>query len=157
MTAVIDYQQAYSPQDDIAARIPDASTLKSWADTVLNALNINEKEITVRFVDENESHALNHQYRGKDKPTNVLSFPFECPPGVILNLLGDLVICAPIIEKEAGEQNKTVNNHYAHMVVHGILHLLGYDHIEDDEADEMEALEIKLLAQLSIDDPYQEL
>lgn len=157
MTTVIDFQQAYAPQNDIAARIPEEATLNIWADTVLNALDTGEKEITIRFVDEDESQELNHQYRGKDKPTNVLSFPFECPPGVPLNLLGDLVICAPVIEKEADEQNKAVNDHYAHMVVHGILHLLGYDHIEDDEAEEMEALEIKLLAQLSIDDPYQEL
>jgi len=157
VTAIIDLQQAYTPQDAIAARIPDESLLTTWADAVLAALGTEEKEITVRFVDEEESHELNHQYRGKDKPTNVLSFPFECPPGVPLNLLGDLVICAPVIEKEASEQNKAVNHHYAHMVVHGILHLLGYDHIEDDEAEEMEALEIKILAQLSIDDPYQEL
>lgn len=103
-----------------------------------------------------ESQSLNSQYRGKDKPTNVLSFPFEVPDGIELDLLGDLIICADVVEKEAQEQDKPLLHHWAHMVIHGTLHLLGYDHISDDEAEEMEALEIKLLAHLSIPDPYQE-
>ena len=112
-------------------------------------------EITIRLVDSDESQQLNNQYRGKDKPTNVLSFPFEVPTGIELDLLGDLVICAPVIAAEAIEQNKSENAHWAHMVIHGCLHLLGYDHINDQEAEEMEALEIALLAKLNIADPYQ--
>jgi probable rRNA maturation factor len=97
--------------------------------------------VTVRLVDEAESRELNHTYRGKDKPTNVLSFPFEAPPGLELPLLGDLVICRQVVEAEAVEQGKPLMAHWAHMVVHGSLHLLGYDHIEDEEAEEMEQLE----------------
>ncbi|MFA0280105.1 rRNA maturation RNase YbeY, partial [Vibrio sp. 10N.222.55.F8] len=82
-------------------------------------------ELTVRIVDTQESHQLNHEYRGKDKPTNVLSFPFEAPPGIELDLLGDLIICRQVVEKEAEEQNKPLLAHWAHMVVHGSLHLLG--------------------------------
>ncbi|MEQ5808309.1 rRNA maturation RNase YbeY [Alteromonas sp. NFXS44] len=157
MTAVIDFQQAYAPEDSVSAHIPTEVQLSLWANSIFSQLDISDKELTIRFVDEEESQALNRDYRGKDKPTNVLSFPFECPPGVPLNLLGDLVICAPVISREAQEQHKPVANHYAHMVVHGILHLIGYDHIDDDEAEEMESLEIEILAQLSIDDPYRDL
>ena len=156
MTALIDIQMAFDGDDDIAADIPSPEDLQRWADTVFAYLALNDQEFTVRFVDRTESRSLNHQYRGKDKPTNVLSFPFESPPGIELPLLGDLVICAPVISEEAQEQNKTVRNHYAHMVVHGILHLLGYDHIDEAEAQQMEALEIRVLAELGIDDPYQD-
>ena len=123
---------------------------------MLSHLHIGDKEITVRFVNNDESQQLNNDYRGKDKPTNVLSFPFECPPEVPLDLLGDLVICVPVIAREAEEQQKPIAHHYAHMIVHGTLHLLGYDHIEDAEAEEMEGLEIAILAKLAIDDPYQD-
>ena len=156
MTALIDIQMAFDGDDDIAADIPSLEDLQRWADTVFAYLALNDQEFTVRFVDRTESRSLNHQYRGKDKPTNVLSFPFESPPGIELPLLGDLVICAPVISEEAQEQNKTVRNHYAHMIVHGILHLLGYDHIDEAEAQQMEALEIRVLAELGIDDPYQD-
>jgi probable rRNA maturation factor len=91
-----------------------------------------------------------------DKPTNVLSFPFESPPEVKLDLLGDLVICAEVVEQEAQQQNKNLMHHWAHMIVHGTLHLLGYDHVEDSDAQQMEALEITILAKLAIDDPYQD-
>lgn len=111
-------------------------------------------ELTIRVVDNDESRDLNHTYRGKDKPTNVLSFPFDGPEDVPLALLGDLVICAPVVAQESQEQNKPLLAHWAHMVVHGTLHLLGFDHIEDDEAAEMEALEVRILAQLGIADPY---
>lgn len=157
MTAFIDYQLAIEPASDDAGNLPQESEFTPWANAVLARLELEEKEITIRLVDNDESQALNSQYRHKDKPTNVLSFPFECPPGIELPLLGDLVICAPVIAQEASEQHKSLHNHYAHMTVHGILHLLGYDHIEDDEAEIMEALEIEILSQLGIDDPYQEL
>lgn len=120
-----------------------------------------ESQVTVRIVGIEESAELNHTYRGKDGPTNVLSFPFEAPPGIDIHLLGDiplgdLVICAPIVEKEAQEQAKETIAHWAHMVVHGVLHLQGYDHIEDEEALVMEGLETKILMELDYPDPYTE-
>ena len=156
MTAIIDLQLAYQGDADVEAAIPAISTLQEWANRVFGILDLYDQEFTARFVGIEESQALNLQFRGKDKPTNVLSFPFESPPGIEMPLLGDSVICAPVISQEAAEQNKPVAFHYAHMLVHGILHLLGYDHIEDTQADEMEALEIRILAELGIDDPYQD-
>lgn len=155
MNAIIDVQQAYEGDEAILSAIPSPSQLELWANTVLTFEGLNEQEVTIRFTDEVESQSLNSEYRGKDKPTNVLSFPFEAPPGIEINLLGDLVICAPVISREATEQNKAVVHHYAHMTVHGLLHLMGYDHIEDTEAEEMESKEVEILAQLGIDDPYQ--
>lgn len=160
MSAIIDYQQAYqgnNTEQDIAISnaIPPINLVQTWANAVLKSEATGEQEITVRFTDEQESQALNSEYRGKDKPTNVLSFPFEAPPGMSMNLLGDLVICAPVILQEAQEQNKNPTHHYAHMIVHGILHLLGYDHINNQDAEIMEAKEIRILATLGIDDPYQ--
>lgn len=114
-----------------------------------------DSEVTLRLVDEDESRELNHQYRGKDKPTNVLSFPFEAPAGITVPLAGDLVICAPVVAREAIEQNKTPEEHWAHMVIHGMLHLQGHDHIEDADAEVMEALEIRLLADLGYNNPYE--
>ena len=136
--------------------IPEAECFQTWIDCVMAEQNMDVQEITIRVVDEQESRELNHQYRDKDKPTNVLSFPFEAPPGVEMNLLGDLVVCAQVVEKEAIEQNKPLSHHWAHMIVHGALHLLGFDHIDDNDAQEMEGLEIALLAKLGIDDPYQD-
>ncbi|MCB5161367.1 rRNA maturation RNase YbeY [Marinomonas algarum] len=133
--------------------LPSEEDFRRWAETALQHSE-EEFEVTIRIVDEEESHALNHEYRGKDKSTNVLSFPFEAPPGLELPLLGDLVICHQVVSREAKEQNKPLSHHWAHMTIHGILHLCGYDHITDDEADEMEALETELLASLSILDPY---
>ncbi|MBB3143467.1 rRNA maturation RNase YbeY [Halomonas organivorans] len=148
--AVVDRQVALDAQG-----LPDQAELETWVQAVL-ALHPDEPrgELTVRFVDSAESQALNRDYRDRDKPTNVLSFPFECPPGVPLPLLGDLVICHSVVIAEARAQDKTVGDHYAHMVVHGTLHLLGHDHIEDDEAEAMEALERDILAGLGIADPY---
>lgn len=113
-----------------------------------------ETEITIRIVDEAESHELNLTYRGKDKPTNVLSFPFEAPEGIEMPLLGDLVICRQVMEKEAKEQGISEESHWAHLSVHGTLHLLGYDHIEEDEAVEMETLETDIMIALGYGDPY---
>lgn len=133
--------------------LPAESDFQQWLEAVLPQFQ-EESEVTIRIVDEAESHELNMTYRGKDKSTNVLSFPFEAPPGMELPLLGDLVICRQVVEQEAREQNKALNAHWAHMVVHGSLHLLGYDHIVDEEAEEMEAIEIEIMQSLGHPDPY---
>lgn len=146
---IIDLQIASENQENL----PTFEQFTQWATHAVRAETL-EPEITVRIVDETESHHLNLTYRGKDRPTNVLSFPFECPQEVALPLLGDLVICRQVVEREAGEQGKPLLAHWAHMVVHGSLHLLGYDHIEDEEANEMEALETKIMTELGFADPY---
>lgn len=138
---------------DNAEGLPSEALFQRWLDQVLPKFQA-ESEVTIRLVDEAESHDLNLTYRGKDKPTNVLSFPFEAPPEIELPLLGDLIICRQVVEQEAIEQQKSDEEHWAHMVIHGCLHLLGYDHIEDDEAEEMEALETEILAELGYADPY---
>jgi probable rRNA maturation factor len=136
-------------------RCPSPSQLKLWVESALKSNSKHEElELTIRIVDENESRVLNKQYRNKDKPTNVLSFQFEAPAQIDLNLLGDLVICAPIVSNEAKDQTKQEISHWAHMVVHGTLHLQGYDHIDDDEAEAMEALEIETLTTLGFPNPY---
>ncbi|MGS2744092.1 rRNA maturation RNase YbeY [Halomonas sp. LS-001] len=149
-TAVVDYQVAtQEPQ------LPSPEELERWVNVVFeHHADASGHELTIRVVDADESQALNRDYRGKDKPTNVLSFPFEAPPGIDLPLLGDLVICHAVVAKEAQQQHKPLIQHYAHMVIHGTLHLLGYDHIEDEEAEAMEQLERTLLAELDIPDPY---
>jgi probable rRNA maturation factor len=136
-----------------AGNLPSTAKFQLWVDTALLPYQ-KDFELTIRLVETQESQALNLQYRGKDKSTNVLSFPFEVPEEIELDLLGDLVICADVVSEEAKEQHKDLHNHWAHMVIHGCLHLLGYDHIDDCEATEMEALETKLLNELSISDPY---
>ncbi|WP_448550337.1 rRNA maturation RNase YbeY [Thalassotalea fusca] len=136
------------------SQLPTNEQLQSWVESVLCRYE-RSFELTIRIVDEDESQALNHQYRGKDKPTNVLSFPFEVPDGIELDLLGDIVICANVVEQEAKQQNKALLDHWAHMVIHGCLHLLGYDHIEPEEAEEMEAIEITVLSKLNINNPYE--
>ena len=133
--------------------LPSESDFQRWVDAALTQ-QLDEGEVCIRIVCAEESQTLNHEYRGKDKPTNVLSFPFEVPEGIPLTLLGDLVICAEIVAREAQEQNKPLMHHWAHMVVHGCLHLIGFDHIKDDEAQAMENLERKILATLDIPDPY---
>ena len=133
--------------------LPTEQDIQLWLDKTIPQFQENA-ELTVRIVDIEESHQLNHDYRGKDKPTNVLSFPFEAPPGMELDLLGDLIICRQVVEKEAEEQSKPLLAHWAHMVVHGSLHLLGYDHIEDDEAEEMESLETEIMQTMGFEDPY---
>ena len=133
--------------------LPTEEQIVQWATAAVQPEG-DVVEMTVRIVDEAESHELNLTYRGKDRSTNVLSFPFECPDEVELPLLGDLVICRQVVEREAAEQEKSLMAHWAHMVVHGSLHLLGYDHIEDDEAEEMESLETQIMQGLGFDDPY---
>lgn len=135
-----------------AADLPDDNSFKLWAGLALQ--DRPGHELTIRLVDEEESQTLNREYRHKDYPTNVLSFPADLPPELNIPLLGDLVICAPVVAREAREQEKPLQAHWAHMVIHGCLHLTGHDHMEDAEADEMESLERQLLAQLGIADPY---
>lgn len=132
--------------------LPDESQLEHWAAAALRGRQ--EAELTLRLVDEAESRQLNARYRGKDAATNVLSFPAELPSDMDLPLLGDIVICAPLVGREADEQNKPVNAHWAHLVIHGILHLLGHDHQEEAEAEKMEAIETELLFSLGFPDPY---
>ncbi|MCV6625850.1 MAG: rRNA maturation RNase YbeY [Cellvibrionaceae bacterium] len=133
--------------------VPSQAQFEAWLQAALKDHRA-EAEVSIRLVDSAESQALNLQYRGKDKPTNVLSFPADLPPELALPLLGDLVICVPVMLAEAAEQGKTELAHWAHLCIHGCLHLLGYDHIEETEAEAMEALETELLAQLGYPDPY---
>lgn len=137
--------------------LPSSVSFRKWVAAALKG-RIREADLAVRVVDEKEGCSLNHHYRGKDYATNVLSFPAEMPQGlpkgVKMPLLGDLVICAPVVAREAAEQGKSLSAHYAHLTVHGTLHLLGWDHEDDKEADAMEQLEREILAELGIDDPY---
>ncbi len=138
-------------------RPPPSSAIEQWATAaVTGAISEHKKaaELTIRIVDTVEITQLNHQYRGKDLPTNVLSFPADLPDYIDLPLLGDLVICASVVETQAQQQNKTSQAHWAHMVIHGTLHLLGYDHINDDDASIMEQLEIDILSSLNFANPY---
>ncbi len=140
---------------------PNESDIHTWLTSVLNAQDILKAEISISIVSQEEMTALNHQYRNKNKVTNILSFPFEAPPGLpkeaqMANFLGDLVICSDQLALEAETQRKMLEHHWCHILIHGILHLLGYDHISEKEALEMESLEIALLAALNIDNPYLE-
>ncbi len=149
MKLILDLQIACDNEDNL----PLLQDMQAWLEVATHG-HREEAEITVRIVDIAESHRLNLEYRGMDKPTNVLSFPFEAPPGIELPLLGDLVICKQVVEAEAKQQDKSLTAHWAHMLVHGSLHLLGYDHMNDQEATEMESLETKLMNQLGFPDPY---
>ena len=135
--------------------LPEDERFCSWVETALAQWS-EPVELVIRLVDETESRQLNRTYRGKDRPTNVLSFPFEAPPEVPVPLLGDLVICAPVVAREAREQGKALQAHWAHMVIHGLLHLLGYDHETEEEAQSMESRERELLARLHFPDPYDD-
>ncbi len=140
---------------DDGIEIPTLAEITAWAQAALDGADYKEdSEITVRFVSPEEIHELNHEYRGMDKATNILSFPFECPPEVKLPLLGDLVICSQVLQQEAQAQSKSLKEHCAHLIVHGCLHLLGYDHIEEDEAVQMETLESRIVMGLGYADPY---
>ncbi len=135
--------------------VPAPASFKRWAEAACRG-RIKRADIAIRVVDEREGRRLNHHYRGKDYATNVLSFPAELPEGVTLPLLGDLVICAPVVVREAAEQGKPLNAHYAHLTVHGVLHLLGLDHEDEREAEAMEAIERAILAELGHADPYSD-
>lgn len=136
------------------ASVPFGNEIESWVRCVTSALGL-EGDVCVRVVDEQESRALNARYRAKDEPTNVLSFPADLPPGVEAAVLGDLAICAPVVQREAEMQGKDVKAHWAHMVVHGLLHLAGYDHETPVDAEAMETKEVELLREIGFPDPYQ--
>lgn len=152
MTLLIDTQnpEGYST-------IPGEPDLLHWAQAAWQSSG--EAGVVVRIVSEVESRELNRDYREKDSSTNVLSFPYDAPPIPLdddeIEYLGDLVICQPVLEREAAEQGKTLTQHWAHMLIHGLLHLQGYDHITDEEAAEMESLETRILGELGFPDPYQ--
>ncbi|MBM7061413.1 rRNA maturation RNase YbeY [Pseudomonas sp. UL073] len=135
---------------------PTAALFQRWCELALRQRQ-GDSELTIRLADEPEARELNHTYRAKDYATNVLSFPADVPDEMLdIPLLGDLVICPAVVEREAAEQGKAPEAHWAHLVIHGCLHLLGYDHLEDVEAEEMEALERELLAELGHPDPYRD-
>ena len=150
--------------------VPSAADFQKWADTLLNLdprlrgddntetpdspLPTPDLELVIRLVTTTESQTLNQTFRAKDKPTNVLSFPYEPIGEEDQNHLGDLAMCVEVIKREALEQNKSLLAHFAHMTIHGILHLLGYDHIEEQDAKQMEAIEIAALQQLGFENPY---
>lgn len=142
-------------QESESSDVPDSSLLQTWVDAALKDYPA-DTELVIRIVDKPEISQLNEHYRAKPGPTNILSFPLDAPDYIETNLLGDLVVCAPILVEEALAQHKPLEHHWAHIIVHGVLHLLGYDHIEDDQAEVMEAKEIEILAQLHIDNPYNE-
>lgn len=135
--------------------LPGVAKLRHWARSAL-AGRRGDAELSIRIVDSAESQALNRRYRGKDRPTNVLAFRAELPAELELPLLGDLVICREVVEAEAAEQAKPLDAHWAHMVIHGTLHLVGYDHDTDEQAAIMEALEADILAELGWPNPYQQ-
>jgi len=136
-----------------ASGIPSDDDIRLWTSAALPARSA--AELSVRVVGKPEMQTLNREYRGKDYATNVLSFPADLPPEVQLPLLGDIVICAAVVSREAREQNKALDAHWAHMLIHGTLHLQGYDHQNDADAKKMESREIRILAKTGFDDPYQ--
>ena len=149
MTAQVDFQNA------INATACDTVPWNQWADATRQHLSLASPcEITIRLVDTPESHALNEAYRGKSAPTNVLSFPADHDLPLDVPLLGDLVICLPVVKAEARDQGKTETAHLAHLTIHGLLHLHGYDHETEEDALEMEALEIGILEKLGYANPY---
>jgi probable rRNA maturation factor len=142
--------------------IPDEKSIHSWIEEAISSsgrAGESSREISVRVVDQEEGRTLNNQFRQQDKATNVLSFPAVGAgesglPPELSQSLGDIVICGPVVEREAAEQDKEVASHWAHLLVHGALHLLGFDHETDADADAMEKLETKILATRGIADPY---
>lgn len=140
--------------DSDLPNVPDERQLASWVEQALQQVYPGLEQ-SIRVVDEVESRQLNKAYRGKDRSTNVLSFPSEQSELLDYDYLGDLVICAVVVEAEALQQGKSLTAHWAHMIVHGMLHLQGYDHLDESEAEQMEALEIEILAALGHTNPYQ--
>lgn len=151
MNLAVDVQVAST-----APGLPNETDLQHWVEAVLADYG-DDAELVIRIVDEPESADLNETYRHQQGPTNVLSFPFQPPPEIDVPLLGDVIVCAPVVIRQASEQDKEPGAHWAHMVVHGVLHLLGYDHQDDTQAAEMETLETRILAGLGYPDPYREM
>ena len=142
-------------QCECAEPVPDEDDIRRWIEAALDDRRGEDTEVSVRLVDIEEMTDLNQTWRSKTGPTNVLSFPSDLPPELQLPLLGDIVICAPVVRREAREQHKALEAHWAHMTVHGTLHLLGYDHEDEQEAAAMEALETDILARLNYPCPYR--
>jgi probable rRNA maturation factor len=140
--------------DTTGLSLPSEEQIRDWVGSTL-AGRMPSAEVTVRIVDEIEIEQLNQQYRHKQGPTNVLSFPFEADVPMEIPLLGDIVISAPVVAREAVEQHKALFSHWAHMLIHGTLHLLGYDHHSDSEAAAMEQQEIQVMQQLGFSNPYE--
>jgi len=143
-----------SVSDDVnKEKLPSEESFQYWAQASYSGDD--EVVASLQIVDSDEMQNLNKNYRGKDEPTNVLSFPMELPEEVGINILGDLALCDEVIETEAKQQAKTSEAHWAHMIVHGMLHLQAYDHVEDDEAEVMEAKEIEIMKILGFENPYK--
>lgn len=160
MSLSVDIQVALDEDSNIA--IPDNEQIQYWASKAVSHTSKGVKDkaqMTVRIVNEEEITHLNSEYRHKYNETNVLSFPFISPPGIpeneVPDSLGDIVVCAAVVKREAEEQNKVETEHWAHMIVHGTLHLLGYDHQEEQAANEMEALEVDIMKELGFANPYE--
>ena len=148
MAIILDIQSASSSED-----APDQESIKRWVSAVIGSKE-GDTELSVRIVDEPEGKKLNETYRGATGPTNVLSFPFDEKTPEPLPLIGDTVVCAPVVAREAQQQNKDLTAHWAHMIIHGVLHLLGYDHQNDSEAAIMETLETEIMQKLGFAPPY---
>ena len=150
MKDLVDIQLA-----DGSGKTPDTQQIRGWVAAVFTTLERSPSALTVRVVGEEEMAKLNQRYRGQNQSTNVLSFPIEPLPDIRTDLLGDIVVCGPVVDREAAIHHKLPIGHWAHMVVHGLLHLFGYDHESDKDAMEMEALERSVLKRLGYSDPYQ--
>ncbi|MGH1470937.1 MAG: rRNA maturation RNase YbeY [Cellvibrionaceae bacterium] len=162
MNITVDIQVATKSDDS-----PEPEPIHSWIQSALEHPSVvsllpqqcvtleKNIELSLRIVDRDESQNLNQQYRGKNKPTNILSFPSDLPEGLPFLHLGDLVVCAPVVKQESIDQQKKLQNHWAHMLIHGTLHLVGFDHVEDAQAEIMETLEIDILSTMNIPNPYQ--
>ena len=148
MTLIVDIQMASASEE-----APDPQSIERWVSAAVGNQR-DSTELSIRIVDTEEGQALNEQFRGSTGATNVLSFPFENESPEPLPLIGDIVICAPVVLKEASEQNKTLNAHWAHMIIHGVLHLLGYDHQNETDANLMESLETEIMQGLGFPPPY---
>jgi len=148
MSANVEIQYTISADD-----VPNPELFQTWVEAAIGLET--EAELVIRIVDRTESAQFNQTYRGIPGPTNVLSFAFEPPPQIKTAYLGDLLICAPLVSKEAHEQGKPIDSHWAHLVIHGVLHMQGYDHQAMDEAARMEACEIEIMARLGYPNPYE--
>ena len=151
MKVIVDMENVSSCTD-----IPDEVAVTHWVQAALRCYG-KPAEVAINVIDEDESAKLNYQYRRKNNPTNVLSFPANLPDSLELALLGDLAICAQVVAREAAEQNKALSAHWAHIVIHGTLHLIGFDHISDAEEKKMELLEIEILASFNLSSPYEQI